>query len=87
MDPKIVEIEEVEEKPKKKRRRGKSYVNKHANKLLINTDVLSTVPVKGKLVGPKSYIRQSLQPYADNESFAFSNNITYSQNFDRGPDF
>jgi hypothetical protein len=41
-------------------------------KNLINTDILTSVPRRGKMVDTQKYIRDNLQSYADNKYFAFT---------------
>jgi len=41
-------------------------------KKMINTDFLTIVPKGGRMIGARSYIRDNLLPYADNDHFVFS---------------
>lgn len=41
-------------------------------KKLINTGMLTAVPKRGKMVDTKTYIKDNLQAYADDQYFAFT---------------
>lgn len=39
---------------------------------MINSNLLTSVPRRGKMIDTQKYIRDSLQAYADNKYFAFT---------------
>lgn len=57
------------------------YQESTGKKKLINTDLLSAVPKRGKMVDTKQYIRDNLQAYADNKYFAFTKQPGHSADF------
>ena len=50
-------------------------------KKLINTEYLTSVPRRGKMIDTRQYIRDNLQAYADNKYFAFTKNPGQSVDF------
>ena len=55
-----------------KRRNNYLSMSLQQKKRVINTDLLTCVPVRGKLRGTRDYIRKKLYSYADNDHFAFT---------------
>ena len=54
---------------------GRRALERHTqmlDKRVINSNMLTSVPKRGKMINTQKYIRDNLQAYADNKYFAFT---------------